>query len=344
MSFQTFLFSVSICNLQAFDLILLTWFAVLSNGSFYIAIAVFTLGPHFNGTVYSVVLIAWALLDLLTIGYHLWNGLRTAVFLVHLIFVGRFLVSRHIEELNRELKLQIVSLNKFTTMKNHNEQSQNYCSIQPNLKTKIKTKTKEQQQKQSYLTLHLNRFYLEYRYLLGLIATFNRQLASGLLFTAILTNVPLNLVLTGNIFFRESVQPAAVIMIVLVLIFQTGLPLLSAAGLTALSNCFYRSDRLLYQAQMMMKLSENRSQQFNFKQHKENYNKNKQQQTRQHKTAVLKTKLKLSVFYETLCTKKKFRFTFGPHTKVSWSTIFEFLFVYSGFILTVAKMIKNGRL
>lgn len=268
---------------------------MLSNGSFYIAIAVFTLGPHFNGTVYSVVLIVWALFDLLTIGYHLWNGLRTAVFLVHLIFVCRFLVSGHIEELNRQLKLQIVFLNKSTSMKNHNEQSQNYCSIQPNLKTKIKTKTKEQ--KQSYLTLHLNRFYHEYRWLLELVATFNRQLASGLLFTAILTNVPLNLVLIGNIFFRESVQPAAVIMIVLVLIFQTGLPLLSAAGLTALSNCFYRSDRLLYQAQMMMKLSENRSQQFNFKQHKENYNKNKQQQTRQHKTAVLKIKLKLSVFY-----------------------------------------------
>ncbi|KAH9410098.1 hypothetical protein TYRP_009851, partial [Tyrophagus putrescentiae] len=159
----------------------------------------------------------------------------------------------------------------------------------------------QQQQHKHNLLLFLSRFYHDYRCLQSLATTANSQLTSRFLFISILANLPINLVLVGNLLFRQ-LPPIAISMILICLLAQTFVPLILATLFTSITDCLYRSDPLI------------------------------------------RAKLHLAVFYETVCTKNKVRFTFGPHAKVCYRSMFEFLFVYSGFLLYIAKMIKNGRL
>ncbi|KAH9403805.1 hypothetical protein TYRP_014997 [Tyrophagus putrescentiae] len=117
------------------------------------------------------------------------------------------------------------------------------------------------------------------------------------------------------------------------------LVMLVAVLAIAISNSFYLSERLLFKVQLALTADQ-------LTVSTENRKGKQQQQWRYfcHRSSMLLAKLHLTVFYETICTKKKFRFTFGPHAKISYQSMFEFILFYSGFMLYVAKMFKNGRL
>lgn len=189
----------------------------------------------------------------------------------------------------------------------------------------------------------LNRFYRIYRWMLFLGSAANSQLVNSILFTAVIANLPLNLVLVGNLLFGRQLPLDALVLVLLSIFIQTAGTLIVVVQLTAISNCFYcYSDRLLYQVQLA--LTSNYS---NFFTKTSKSRKDKLQHQWQHlfhDTTLLLAKLQLANFYETICTKKKFCFTFGPYTKVSYLSVFEFLFVNGGFILYTAKMVKIGKL
>ncbi len=192
--------------------------------------------------------------------------------------------------------------------------------------------------------LHLlNRFYQDYRCLLSLATTANNQLISRLLFTTLPANLPLILVIVGNLLLR-SLPLVAILMIVMCSLAQTTRAVSITVFLTSIYSDFYRSDRLLYRIQLTLanyrfEYSTNKTENQNSKlQHQQQWRHFRQS------SALLLDKLHLAVFYETVCTEKKFRFTLGPHTKISYRSMFEFLLIYSGSILYVAKMFKSGRL
>ncbi len=190
--------------------------------------------------------------------------------------------------------------------------------------------------------------------MVSLATAANDQLISRLIFTGALANLPVNLVMLGNLLFGRM-PPFAVATMLIGTIGQSTGPLIVVALLTAISASFYRSDGLLYKAQLTMVTSTviYDNEHSNFSMSKQN-SKNEScvkpgqklklnQRFYQNKVTLL-TKLHLAVFYETVCTKDKFCFTFGPYTKISHKSVSEFAFVYSGFILYVAKMVKSGRL
>lgn len=189
--------------------------------------------------------------------------------------------------------------------------------------------------------LFLSRFYHDYRCLQSLATTANSQLTSRFLFISILANLPINLVLVGNLLFRQ-LPPIAISMILICLLAQTFVPLILATLFTSITDCLYRSDRLLYSVQLALTVDHLAV--LNAENGSRNQQQKKQWRHLCQRSALILAKLHLAVFYETVCTKNKVRFTFGPHAKVCYRSMFEFLFVYSGFLLYIAKKIKNGRL
>ncbi len=118
--------------------------------------------------------------------------------------------------------------------------------------------------------------------------------------------------------------------------FQVVLVLAVIAGLVAITQCFYRADGLLFRVQLMLKSGKKEGGKNDCAQRWLSLYREQQQCTR--------AKLKLAVFYETVCTEDPFRFTVGSLAKVSWEWSLEFAFFYAGFVLYVAKMIRSGRM
>ncbi len=280
-----------------------------------------------------LLLYAWALVDLFAVVYHIWNVIRLTAFGAHLILVFSFLVHGQIEcELNRALR-ENLRLREAADSHLSGFKSNRVRHFQPSLAV-------------LQLQLLLHRFYREYRWLLASMGLFNDCFVSRTLLTNGLTNLVINLVFVGNLLFRQNrLAFAMAAFMVLIIVAQVLIVGTIATGLTTISNGFYRSDRLLYQAQLSMTVFPPRQDCFRSK----NSNESDRQQNFcwRRQTAAATTvlaKLKLAVFYETVCTKNKFRFTVGSYTDISYRSMFEFLFVYTGFLMYVAKMIRKGQL
>lgn len=280
-------------------------------------------------------LLTWALVDFLAIVYHIWNLIRLAILGAHLILVASFLVHEKIErELNRALRENLCLQNRATKnshVSGRSKSSRVQHFQQPSLTVELQ--------------LLLRRFYREYRWLLALMGRFNDRLVSRLLLSNGFANLAINLVFVGSLLTKRNLAPAVVAAMALGTGGQTLVVSIIATGLTTIANSFYRSDRLLYRAQLTLMAFPITKQYTSF--FARNGNEQMQSFRRQAAAAVATTllaKLKLAVFYETVCTKDKFRFTVGSYTDISYRSMFEFRFVYSGFVMYVAKMIKRGQL
>ena len=272
---------------------------------------------------------------------------KSFIFTAH-FFDLKLIVNNHFKELNQQFYRQVSAAAATHAKQRQYEEAKYSRSINIHSRNIIPNYQQQQHQQQQKhnqrLSQLLKRFYHDYQWLLSLAISANSQVASRLFFTAIIANLPSNLVMIVELLFCQ-VPPLALSIFVLCLSFQINLVLLFAVLLTAISNSFYLSERQLYKVQLLLTTDKLAVSTENTK----NRNGKQQQQPQQwrhfcHSSSYLLTKLHLAVFYETVCTKKKFRFTFGPHTKISNSNIFRFLLVYSGFIMYVAKMFKSGRL
>ena len=254
-----------------------------------------------------------ALLDVLIISFHVWSIARTAIISLHIILAWSFVGKHHFEELNSLLALALLGETAKTA--EGGSLSLENCS--------------------SHFEIFqlLRRFYREYHWLLSILQRFNRQIVSQIYFTAIVSNIAANLVIIANLLFR-NLPPVAITIMILFIFFQTLIAYVAAHGLANISNCFHQSDHLLYQLQLKITCNWQNTKQLNQTKLKLIYL----------KSLWISQKLKLAVFYEMVCTTNKFCFTFGEHSKINHKTMFEFMFVYSGFIMYVSKMVKNERL
>ena len=201
----------------------------------------------------------------------------------------------------------------------------------------------------------LNRFYHEYYHLLfKTLRPANEHCFSRTLLFCLAAFLLFNLLVCEDLLLRvDSGSPQGKSFdnhsnflekaeLLLMTAFQVVLVLAVIAGLVAITQCFYRADGLLFRVQLMLKGSAPQKEE-----PRRNdcaalrwlwslYREQQQQCTR--------AKLKLAVFYETVCTEDPFRFTVGSLAKVSWEWSLEFAFFYAGFVLYVAKMIRSGRM
>lgn len=254
-----------------------------------------------------------ALFNAFIIAFHVWSIARTAFFALHIILVWSFAVKHHFKELNSLFTLAVMGDAADT------EEDGNLSFGSSGFYAQI---------------FHvLSRFYRENHWLLSILQRFNKQVVSQLFFTGLVSNIFVNLVVIANLLFG-NLSPVVITMMMLIILAQTALAYMAAYGLAGISNCFYQSNNLLYRLQLKITGNWQKTEKLHFKQLKLIYLKN----------AWIIQKLKLAVFYEKVCTKNKFCFTFGAHSKISHKTMYEFLFVYSGFIMYVSKMFKNERL
>ncbi len=310
-----------------------------------------------------LLLYAWALVDLFAVVYHIWNVIRLTAFGAHLILVFSFLVHGQIEcELNRALR---ENLRRREAANSHSSgsKSNRVRHFQPSLAVQLQ--------------LLLHRFYREYRWLLAFMGLFNDCFVSRTLLTNGLANLVINLVFVGNLLFRRNRLAFSVAaFMVLIIVAQVLIVGTIATGLTTISNSFYSSDRLLYRAQLTMTgfatttttttpttpttttpttptsttPTTTTTEEDSLLCGEGNDSKRQQCFRWRCKKAAAATsttflaKLKLAVFYETVCTKDKFRFTVGSYTDISYRSMFEFLLVYTGSVMYVAKMIRKGQL
>lgn len=169
----------------------------------------------------------------------------------------------------------------------------------------------------------LNSFYSEHWRMLSFARHVNSHVISQLMGVIFVSNITINLVIVGSLLFRRLYISESLIMLVLITL-QTSFAIITCLSMTSWSECFYQSDSLLYRAQLNLATTK---------------------VDQLYKRALVSTaKLKLMVFFETVCTSKKFHFTMGSLGKISHQTLYEFIFVYSSLVFYVAKMIRRGRL
>ena len=290
---------------------------------------------------------AFVLFDLLTFGFTIWNCMRMAIFAVHIILVWSFLIQGHIEgTLNRQLKLALAMIEQ-QQQQRRQRQRQNCTSPS---KEAAKQSTSSPQMGLLLSSLHC--FYREHSWLEWLMRRFNGRLVSPLAYTGITANVVVNLVLVGSLLFRPQRRHShrlplgASTLAVLIIIAQVMISLVATAGLTAISSRLYRSDRLLYRLQLALAGSQYSDSCEVLPGNEGKGGQRPRQQWRHfcQSSRVVLAKLHLAVFYETVCTRDRFCFTFGPHAKINYKSVFEFIFVYSSFIMYVATMVKNEQL
>ncbi len=300
---------------------------------------IFALETRFSVAPFtSALLTAWTFLDSLILAYHDWNVFRNVFFFSHIFFNFKFIANNHFKEFNLKFYRQVSAAAAIYAKQKQYQVAQYPNGINTHSRNTVQNYYQKQQQQNHRLLQFLKRFYHDYRWLLSVATETNSQLASRLFFTAIIFNLPINLVMVGELLFRELPQ-LAVVAFLLIICFQIILVMLVAVLAIAISNSFYLSERLLFKVQLALTADQ-------LTVSTENRKGKQQQQWRYfcHRSSMLLAKLHLTVFYETICTKKKFRFTFGPHAKISYQSMFEFILFYSGFMLYVAKMFKNGRL
>ena len=167
-------------------------------------------------------------------------------------------------------------------------------------------------------------YYREYRAQLDFARHTDHHVGSGLMFADLFTNTSINLVMIGKALFRPLSTGEKLVLAVMVPM-QVSCTVVACLGMITWSEAFLKSDRLLYTVQLKVLVSKPEKECF-------------------HTKAMTTAKLKLSSFYETVCSTDEFRFHMGNLGKISKKNVFEFALLYSGFVLYVAKMVQKDRL
>ncbi|KAH9390444.1 hypothetical protein TYRP_023022, partial [Tyrophagus putrescentiae] len=175
--------------------------------------------------------------------------------------------------------------------------------------------------KQSHMVIfkyrYLDFFYREYRALLQLSRHSDAQVVNELVLFGFIFNITLNLVAIGNLIFVKMSLPEQFVVFTIAIL-QIGISFTGCLQLISWSNAFCQSDKLLYTIQQVLE--------------------SKQSEKLYKRVLKITAKLKLSIFYETVCSNDEFRFHMGNLGKISQKSLFEFIFLYSSFVLYVATM------
>ena len=237
----------------------------------------------------------FAALDLLLISYAAWKTIRETLFSLNVVLLSSLVANRHIDQLNGQLRTAV----QF-----------------------------RQRQLAVFKYRYLDYFYAEYLRLLRYAGALNRAVARWLMLIAVISNLSLNVLLLGNLFFRRKTATVKGSEHLLGLVFITVQTTLAGAGslvLSTWSDAFRRSQGLLYTVQLKVLAI-------------------KEGELLYRRSLIITAKLKLSAFYEQVCTTKVFHFTVGHLGAVSRKSLLDFVIVYSGFVMYVAKMVRRGTL
>ena len=150
------------------------------------------------------------------------------------------------------------------------------------------------------LKSRLTLFQMEHRKIQYVVQHCNSRLVSELMMVTFLTNILGNVVMIAKIIFDELLFAEQFLMFLFILI-QTILSMQGCIGLISWAEALYKSDRLLYKIQMILS------------------NGNGFGICR----SMIKSKLKLMLLYELVCTNDAFRFTLGSSGKISKKSLFE---------------------
>ncbi|KAH9396040.1 hypothetical protein TYRP_020120, partial [Tyrophagus putrescentiae] len=240
-------------------------------------------------------LVTFAALDLLLISYAAWKTIRETLFSLNVVLLSSLVANRHIDQLNGQLRTAV----QF-----------------------------RQRQLAVFKYRYLDYFYAEYLRLLRYAGALNRAVARWLMLIAVISNLSLNVLLLGNLFFRRQTATVKGSEHLLGLVFITVQTTLAGAGslvLSTWSDAFRRSQGLLYTVQLKVLAI-------------------KEGELLYRRSLIITAKLKLNAFYEQVCTTKVFHFTVGHLGAVSRKSLLDFVIVYSGFVMYVAKMVRRGTL
>ncbi len=206
-------------------------------------------------------------------------------------------------------------------------------------KKQMKGEQQQQQQQQVYRTLDF--LHAEYWAMLRLSRHCDQKVISGLMFTTFACNITLNLVMVGHLLFRELSLSEQLVLVAITLL-QLGFTLIGCASLIGWSTAFYRSHRLLYNAQQMLVMRKEEGSPVGVPKRAERVEWKRRDWQWQ---ALIRAKLKLAAFYELACpSSDQFHFRMGHLGKITRQTLFEFALFYTGMVMYVAKMVRKDRM
>ncbi len=228
---------------------------------------------------------AIAIVDAILMSYGEWNSLRMGFFVFHIIGMQAFITRGRICELNSSISAFIF-------------QSKVSKSALP-------------------LRRALARYRQEHCHLLRIAVTINDLVSSRLMIAAFLTNIFINVMLIAKLIFELPLRSAEAAVVILIIFAQTVFALLASLVQIAWSKALVSesSIHLLYISQPMLRVM--------FKDQRQ-----QQQQTSSNfrglfSTVMLIEKLKLSFYFELVCTRKPFKFTLGHLGGISKKSFFE---------------------
>lgn len=249
--------------------------------------------------------LALLVLELTPLLFNIWNSIRQIFFSTHILLLFVLLARGHMSELNSSLD--------FKTSNSHPVRS-----------------TTVSDPHAYFRCIHrLEAYYHEHGRMLAFARHMNGHIISQLLGAIFASNIAINLLVVGSLLFRRLYLSERLVMFLLISL-QTFFALLTSLGMSSWSECFYENSSgctLLQRAQVrVLPVTSGQTDPL-------------------YRRALVSTaKLRLMAFLETVCTRRKFRFTMGSLGRISHQSLYEFLLLYSSLLFYVAKMIRRGRL
>ncbi len=296
--------------------------------------------------------LTFATVEVCFIGYFTFKTIRDVLFMVHLIRVSSLANSEHIRELNAkigELVLRLAAERAALELDQPNsEPSNNEPNNEPNDNritflsnantTSILFIPISGPAEMAALYDELDEYYRQCKRLMAIAEASNREVVSGVMMAALLTNIGINLLIVSKqllAFNQNGLDPGplqhfetAVLLTFVAL--QTGITVVACAGMTAWSNSFgmTMAGRHLYPLQLMLVGRRSPA----------------QEQLPPTVAMRLLAKLRLLSFYEQVCRRDRFRFTVGSLSKISRKTVGAAFFSYLSLLIFVVKLVQNGKL
>ncbi len=234
--------------------------------------------------------------ELTMIVYCAWNANRMGVLGLHYFLTPQFVIVKHLRLLGRQLENAISGFNR--------KRLANFADFENTEKISVAHK----------LCQTLSRFRTEHATILSQLVHINCNAASGFLFAAVISQLPINLWMVSSLLFKRQSRGEQAVMVALILI-QLYLGMAARNVLVKLSGSLYNPTTIehLSKMQILLKVIEKmpvklEQQVFRFSL---DYG------------TIVKAKLKLATYYELVHTNKQFCFTMGPLGELSKRGIFE---------------------
>ena len=267
----------------------------------------------------SAIQAVMAAAELVPVLFNTGTAIRQCFFLMHIVSLVAYLSGQYCAELTDQLR----------------------CLLDIIIKSRNRQIKGEQQQQQQQVYRTLNFLHSEYWAMLRLSRHCDQKVISGLMFTTFACNITLNLVMVGHLIFKALSLSEQLVLVAITLL-QLGFTLIGCASLIGWSTAFYRSHRLLYNAQQMLVIGKEEGSPAGVPKRAERVEWKRRDWQWQ---ALIRAKLKLAAFYELACpSSDQFHFRMGHLGKITRQTLFEFALFYTGMVMYVAKMVRKDRM